>query len=152
VGSFWDRRKNAGELSVIHLCMSVKRRLRVGIGYLSVKPMADVFGVAQSKRGGMSVTCSLTGFWCHLWNLHHDVGRPVGECLAPRRASGLSRRFASSSSLPRRCFVAGTPVPSFNDHVASRAGTNAAARVVEAGFDAPSEMSRMLPVCRCAHD
>src|SRR6267143_834065 len=125
--------------SVIHLCMSVKRTVSGSVsGNLSVRAMATSSKLSQPNVGGMcgsSVIQFLGVIFVPIGNFHDDVCSAVGDGLAAearlRRDAG---GFVEFVKFGVGGFVAGLEAFAHDD-VARRAGTNAAAGVIEASFE-----------------
>src|SRR6267378_2123038 len=124
---------------VIHLCMSVKRTVSGSVsGNLSVRAMAMSSKLSQPNVGGMcgsSVIQFLGVIFVPIGNFHDDVCSAVGDGLAAearlRRDAG---GFVEFVKFGVGGFVAGLEAFAHDD-VARRAGTNAAAGVIEASFE-----------------
>src|SRR5258708_13293952 len=135
--------------SVIHLCMSVKRtEYGSTSGNLSVSAMAmssklsqsNVCGIDSSLDGtprslGTLVVQFLGVIFIPMRNFDDDVGGAVGHGLAAQaRLRSDSRRFIEFIEFGVSGFVARLQ-PFFDHHVAGGAGANAAASVIESGFE-----------------
>src|SRR5437879_1214005 len=151
--------------SVIHLCMSVKRTVSGSVsGYLSVSAMAMSSKLSQPNVGGMSTpekdltqraqrsqrkdggikpaatTASVIEFLgvvlVPIRDFHNDVGGAIGNGLAAEaRLWRDAGSFVELVQFGVGSFVARLQALMNND-VAGRAGADAAAGVVQAGFDA----------------
>src|SRR5277367_540912 len=127
--------------SVIHLCMSVKRTVSGSVsGNLSVKPIAMSSMLSQPNVGGMFQRLLVISFFRVIFvpvgNFDDDVGGAIGNGLAAEarlwRDAGSHVQFVEFGV---GGFVAGFEAL-LDDDVARGAGADAAAGVVEAGFDA----------------
>src|SRR6266478_3288004 len=149
--------------SVIHLCMSVKRTVSGSVsGCLSANPMAISSKLSQPNVGGISTpekdltqgtkiaekrwrdkpagtTELMIEFlgvvFVPIGNFHDDVGGAVGDGLAAEaRLRSDAGGFVEFVELGVGGLVAGLQAFAHDD-VARGAGANAAAGVVEAGFE-----------------